>query len=77
MKIYVTRHGQTDYNKKRMMQGRSDIPLNEVGIAQATARRKALTGRQRNRKRRKRQKRDLVLSLKSSHLRIRRYIIKP
>ena len=42
MKIYVTRHGQTDYNKKRMMQGRSDIPLNEVGIAQATARRKML-----------------------------------
>ena len=42
MKIYVTRHGQTDYNKKRMMQGRSDIPLNEVGIAQATERRKSL-----------------------------------
>ena len=42
MKIYVTRHGQTDYNKKRMMQGRSDIPLNEVGIAQATARRETL-----------------------------------
>ena len=42
MKIYVTRHGQTDYNKKRMMQGRSDIPLNEVGIAQATERRKTL-----------------------------------
>ena len=42
MKIYVTRHGQTDYNKKRMMQGRSDIPLNEVGIAQATERRKML-----------------------------------
>ncbi len=40
MKIYVTRHGQTNYNKKRMMQGRSDIPLNEVGIAQAMERRK-------------------------------------
>ncbi len=44
MKIYVTRHGQTDYNKHRMMQGRSDIPLNEVGIAQATERRKSLQG---------------------------------
>ncbi len=42
MKIYVTRHGQTDYNKTRMMQGRSDIPLNQVGIAQATNRRKSI-----------------------------------
>ena len=42
MKIYLTRHGQTECNKKRMMQGRSDIPLNEVGIAQATERRKQL-----------------------------------
>ncbi len=42
MKIYVTRHGQTDYNKKRMMQGISDIPLNDVGIAQAKARRESI-----------------------------------
>ncbi len=42
MKIYVTRHGQTDFNKKRMMQGRSDIPLNSVGIDQARARRKSI-----------------------------------
>ncbi|WP_024866891.1 histidine phosphatase family protein [Butyrivibrio sp. FCS014] len=42
MKIYVTRHGQTDYNKSRMMQGRSDIPLNDTGIAQAKARRESL-----------------------------------
>ena len=42
MKIYVTRHGQTDYNKSRMMQGRSDSPLNETGIAQAKARRESI-----------------------------------
>ncbi len=42
MKIYVTRHGQTDFNKKRMMQGRSDIPLNDVGIKQARDRRKSI-----------------------------------
>ncbi|MBE5826068.1 MAG: histidine phosphatase family protein [Butyrivibrio sp.] len=42
MKIYITRHGQTDYNKSRMMQGRSDIPLNDTGIAQARARRESL-----------------------------------
>ncbi len=42
MRIYVTRHGQTDYNKKRIMQGLSDIPLNEVGIAQAQERRKSI-----------------------------------
>ncbi len=44
MRIYLTRHGQTDYNKKRMMQGRSDIPLNEIGIAQAQKRRRSLEG---------------------------------
>lgn len=42
MKLYITRHGQTDYNKHRMMQGRSDIPLNETGIAQAMHRREQL-----------------------------------
>ena len=40
MKIWVTRHGQTDYNKANIMQGRCDIPLNEMGVAQAQSARK-------------------------------------
>ncbi len=35
MKIWITRHGQTDLNKKHLMQGRIDQPLNDTGIAQA------------------------------------------
>lgn len=35
MKIYVTRHGQTDWNVQGKTQGRADIELNEIGIKQA------------------------------------------
>ena len=35
MTIWVTRHGQTRFNKDRLMQGRIDEPLNDTGIAQA------------------------------------------
>lgn len=35
MQMYVTRHGQTDWNLEKRLQGRSDIPLNETGRAQA------------------------------------------
>ena len=33
--FYFVRHGETDWNKNRIYQGRSDIPLNSTGIQQA------------------------------------------
>jgi len=35
MKIYFVRHGQTNLNKDRLIQGRLDEPLNKTGIKQA------------------------------------------
>lgn len=29
--LYIMRHGKTDWNEKHRLQGRTDIPLNEVG----------------------------------------------
>lgn len=35
MKLILVRHGQTDWNKKGIMQGKTDVPLNETGKNQA------------------------------------------
>ena len=35
MKIYITRHGETDWNRLHKVTGWSDVPLNETGLEQA------------------------------------------
>ena len=42
MKIWITRHGQTNLNKQILMQGLTDEPLNEKGIQQAKDARAAI-----------------------------------
>ena len=41
--IYIVRHGQTEMNNRKVLQGRSDVPLDEIGIAQAQAAAEKLT----------------------------------
>ncbi|MDD6057419.1 MAG: histidine phosphatase family protein [Clostridiales bacterium] len=35
MKLYFVRHGETEWNVKKKIQGKTDIPLNEKGMLQA------------------------------------------
>lgn len=44
MKIWVTRHGQTNLNKNKLMQGLTDEPLNDTGRSQAEAVGKLIDG---------------------------------
>ena len=44
MKLYLIRHGETEWNVKRRFQGRSDIPLNEEGRRLARITAQALVG---------------------------------
>ena len=37
MRIYLVRHGETEWNKSRRFQGRSNLPLNQKGIKQVKA----------------------------------------
>ena len=42
--FYFLRHGQTDWNKQRLCQGQTDIPLNATGVSQAQNARSLLAG---------------------------------
>jgi broad specificity phosphatase PhoE len=42
--FYYLRHGETDWNVERRMQGRTDVPLNTNGLAQAARARDLLAG---------------------------------
>lgn len=43
MKLYVVRHGETEWNREGRLQGNHDIPLNEKGRQQAEDARSALS----------------------------------
>lgn len=42
MKIYLARHGQTNLNKQKLMQGRIEEPLNDTGRKQALSAREQI-----------------------------------
>ena len=43
-KLYIVRHGKTDWNTKGLMQGTMDIELNEEGINDAIKLSKIIAG---------------------------------
>ena len=44
MNLYLLRHGETDYNRRKALQGQLDKPLNETGRQQAREARRQLAG---------------------------------
>ena len=45
MNILLVRHGETDWNTEELVQGRTDLPLNALGLEQAGEVARALVGR--------------------------------
>ena len=43
--LYLVRHGETDWNRERRIQGSTDIPLNQTGRSQAASTGKLLASR--------------------------------
>ena len=48
MLLYLVRHGETDWNRSRRIQGRTDIELNDTGREQALATSRLLARREWN-----------------------------
>lgn len=44
MRVYLIRHGETEYNRTMKVQGHAEIPLNDLGIAQAARLARRFTG---------------------------------
>ena len=42
-RLFLIRHGETDWNRQRKLQGHTDIPLNDLGRAQAESLRSLIT----------------------------------
>lgn len=42
MELYIIRHGETAWNKEKLLQGQSDVPLNEYGRSLALITKEAL-----------------------------------
>ncbi len=45
MKLYVVRHGETEWNKEEIFRGRKDVPLNVTGTKQADKTGRYFTGK--------------------------------